>query len=118
LETAISWKFRDGAEYYRHLEISLAVAKPWNVICIAIVVVAAAYYLHLRFKRNRITKYGDSPWEIEARNLDNFESKDSNPEKKKIKGKGQTASFQQARNESHEEKSCLVNDNKKGKKIK
>ena len=91
--------------------MALAVSWPWNAICAIIIVAAIVYYLRLRFKRKRVTQYGDAPWEIEARTLDI-----SAPSgKKKIKGKTQAAPFQQARNESYEETACLVKDNKKGK---
>ncbi len=114
LETAVSWKFRQGASYYRYLDITLSTSGPWDILCVMIIVVAALYYLYLRCKRNRTTEYGDSPWEIEARNLDIGESGESNDEKEKVEEKRKTTKPQQARNESHE-KTRQVKESTKGK---
>jgi phosphatidylserine synthase 2 len=117
LETVISWKFRHGTGHLTDEPTPLYISIPWIVTCFTL----SAYYLYLRFKQNRTTKYGDAPWEIEARKAQASGAITAKTEKKKEKTAAVTAETkpvvqtpaQQARNENHEEKSRAAAKNTK-----
>jgi len=124
LETVISWKFRHGTGHLTNEPTPLYISIPWIVTCVTLV----GYYLYLRLKPNRVTKYGDAPWEIEAKKAQASGAITSKAEKKKEKAAAVTAeakqkveqvvqkveaTAQQARNENHEEKSRAAAKNTK-----
>jgi len=122
LETVISWKFRHGTGNLLDNPTPLYISLPW-IISSAILVF---YYLYLRFKKNRVTKYGDSPWEIEARKAQAAATTaaPSKSEKKKEKAAAAIAevkqkveekieTVQQTINHNHEEKTRSAAKNKK-----
>lgn len=101
----------------------LYISLPW-IISSAILVF---FYLYLRFKPDRVTKYGDAPWEIEARKAQEaagaVTSTASKAEKKKEKAAAevkqkveevaQKATAQQTNNQNHEEKTKSAAKGKK-----
>jgi len=117
LETVISWKFRHGTGHLTDEPTPLYISVPWILTCVTL----AGYYLYLRFKKNRTTKYGDSAWEIEARKAQAAGAITAKPEKKKEKTAAAPAETkpvvqapaQQARNENNEEKSKAAAKNTK-----
>ncbi len=94
----ISWKFRHDTGHIQDVETPLYITIPWIVA----IVVSVGYYLYLRFKNNRTTKYGDSEWEIQLRKQQSLgstpatekraekEKKQEQPEVKKTNNKTQS----------------------------
>jgi len=109
VEVAISWKFMQDVRHFEVMEtIPHYIPELWILACVILI----GYYLCLRLKKNRITKYGDAPWEIEARKKEisrptssSHAAKEKVTEKEEVwqKDKEKTTSYEQLSKERKEE---------------
>ena len=95
LESVISWKFRHDTGNLLYNEIPLYISMPW-VLAIAAFI---CYYLYLRFHPHKITKYGDSAWEIEQRKMKEILENKEEPQKIKEK-KGENEEIKQRKEQT------------------
>ena len=112
LESVISWKFRHDTGNIQDEPTPFYISIPW-VVTVAIFI---GYYLYLRFHPQKITKYGDSAWEIEQRKkkaaLEKGEDSKKTEKKEEVKQKKEEQT-QKAENKKNKEEQVAEVKNRK-----
>ena len=113
LEATISYKFRHGTGNLLDNPTPLYITIPWIITLLGL----TAFYLHLRLRTNRTTKYGDTQWEIErkqqsAKSLEENLQNEADKKAKSAETKASKKAEKLAQQAAAKVESALKQDNK------